>query len=622
MALQVMFGWDCHEGEAGDAMFDAVTQRWSLGSPRFGRYYGDGLVAANACRLSDNTGFWIHLAYFDLTAPSDEIIIAADIRPYSEVWPAGALWLGEFLEAGFGAGPIINPWGGVGWLSHERKFIAAVDGATGALKFYYGRTDQNFDWATWGGPTVLLGQTAPGVLTYGMDWTHLEFLLNLTTDSITVRQDGVQIFSANGVGMGGGVFNRVGYSHNMLGNDGPLIDNFYALDTTAGLRTTYLNPPARTCTYMPDTDAGPNNWTPSAPGNHFAMVDDLDMAAPEPVNTAMPDEDLTYNESAVAGQREMYLFTPTIPGITTAGLQFFGYFKAMGGVDATVNLVATSPLGVDYVYGPFTIPTGFAYNLFTYLGVRSPVLELDPESGLNWDDASLALWKFGYENDGGTQVRCTQLWVSKLVAPVAPPPAPPPPPMPPPGTGGSNVPYLASCGAPPTEADLCLMALSDVMWAVNHSAVCRSDPPPWREMPESGKRFQRVESLLLPAMENLDYLVLEWDVPTGYDGVITALSNFFTGSGYVNGSGDLIWRLKIDDHWVKDLDAIDVTIGRPSYPMKIRGAAYRIQSHQKIRYYVQLGPGALAHLNPTGYVVCGNFGWLYPRLGQEKQRCV
>lgn len=609
-------GWDVGQGNLVDTMFDNLSDRACIGTTvEEGEYFADGFVDADFSRIALSTGFRAWLAYLNIPAAA-EIIMGVDLRPMDN--PLGGpnvIWGGDFLEAGTLVGAAVPPNVAVTRANLDRKVIAMLDDTDGSIKFFQGRTDTNFDWIWWGGGTTFLATTLPNVVVPGEAWATYAFRFNLTTDTIEVKKNGVTILLAAGVGMGGGVFNRVGLSRNQLSViAGTQMDHFYVLSTAGGVRTAEF-PTPRVCTYMPNVDSGPNAWVPTpVTPNHFENVDDLDRVIPYQQNVY--DQDVTRLDSAVLGDREMYQFVPTLPALEIKGVQFQGFFKATGGANATVNLVATSPLGVDHVFGPYTIITGYTHPadaVADYQGIRSPVMEQDPETGLDWTDARLAVWEFGFENVTGAAVRCTSFSMSKIAAPA--PPAPPVVVMPGIGTGGggAGAHFKESCSAPPTLADLCLMGRGEIMRAVNQQAVCDLDPPPWREMPEGAERFQQVGSIILPAVENVDNLVLRWTVPEGYDGIITTLSNFFNGAGFINGSGDLIWRLMFDNQWFKDTDAVDVAVGRPSAPLKLKGAGYRIYSHQTMRFFVSLGTGALGRLDPAGRIVCALFGWIYPR---------
>ena len=175
----------------------------------------------------------------------------------------------------------------------------------------------------------------------------------------------------------------------------------------------------------------------------------------------------------------------------------------------------------------------------------------------------------------------------------------------------------------PDTANLCLERIAQVWGAVYEAGgpapYCRVDNPmtcgedPRKYMPAAGKRFQKTGSLLNPGVEGVDLQVLSFPVPDAWDGVLITITNQWDGAGFVDGSGDLIWRLMIDNQWLKDLDDVRITLGRLENPYELEGAGYYLQSHQQVRYFVRLGPGALARLAPTGRITCACSGWFYPR---------
>lgn len=58
-----------------------------------------------------------------------------------------------------------------------------------------------------------------------------------------------------------------------------------------------------------------------------------------------------------------------------------------------------------------------------------------------------------------------------------------------------------------------------------------------------------------------DNLVLEFKVPTGYWGKILGLYLHYTGTGFVPGSGDIIWRVQIGSRWMKNFGNVTVNMG-------------------------------------------------------------
>lgn len=175
----------------------------------------------------------------------------------------------------------------------------------------------------------------------------------------------------------------------------------------------------------------------------------------------------------------------------------------------------------------------------------------------------------------------------------------------------------------PTAANLCLERIARVWGSIYEAGgparYCNPADPmtcgaePWKQMPAAGKRFQKTGSIPRPGVEGTDFLVLSFLVPDAWDGVLVTITNQWDGAGFVDGSGDLRWRLMIDNQWVKDLHDVRIVLGRLENPYELEGAGYRLQSHQQVRYFVQLGPGALGRLDPNGRITCACSGWFYPR---------
>ncbi len=132
---------------------------------------------------------------------------------------------------------------------------------------------------------------------------------------------------------------------------------------------------------------------------------------------------------------------------------------------------------------------------------------------------------------------------------------------------------------------------------------------PWITMPSEGEPFNAVDSILLPANDGNDHLVLSYPVRSGYDGVITGITQFYTEPGAVPGDGSIIWRLKINLRYPNNLGNMLFPFGSLSEPYSIQGGV-RIYSQQRVNYYVNI-PAASALAG--GRVVCGISGYVYPR---------
>jgi hypothetical protein len=133
--------------------------------------------------------------------------------------------------------------------------------------------------------------------------------------------------------------------------------------------------------------------------------------------------------------------------------------------------------------------------------------------------------------------------------------------------------------------------------------------PPWLKMPPEGRQYQEINSIVTPAADSTDYTVTEFKVPTGYDGVITSIANFYTGVGFVEGSGDIVWRVQIGNAWCRNFGNIETTLGSLTSPCPLFRGGVRVYSNQTIRYSTSIPIGSLI---AGGRIVCAVFGWYYP----------
>ena len=176
---------------------------------------------------------------------------------------------------------------------------------------------------------------------------------------------------------------------------------------------------------------------------------------------------------------------------------------------------------------------------------------------------------------------------------------------------------------PPTWANSCLANVEQT-WRAIYAAggpVPYSRPgyeyvgvPPWREMPANGKRFQRVASIALPAVEGVETPVLQLQVPAGWEGILLTLTNMFTGMGFAEASGDIVWRVSFDWQWFKNLEAITISLGRLDNPYELEGGGYRLYENQTLGYTATIGAGGLGRLDPNGRILCAFSGWTYPKF--------
>jgi hypothetical protein len=144
--------------------------------------------------------------------------------------------------------------------------------------------------------------------------------------------------------------------------------------------------------------------------------------------------------------------------------------------------------------------------------------------------------------------------------------------------------------------------------------------PPWIMMPSEGRRFKPIGILPVPAppFTGLDTPVLTVRVPLGYDGVITDLvCEILPGpsgsTGFIEGSGDLTWRLSSNGRFLRDEGNILTTLGSLVTPTPVPRGGLRVWSDDLLVFSVAFAVGADARIAADANVVCSITGWWYPR---------
>ena len=138
--------------------------------------------------------------------------------------------------------------------------------------------------------------------------------------------------------------------------------------------------------------------------------------------------------------------------------------------------------------------------------------------------------------------------------------------------------------------------------------------PPYIQPPKNAVRWQPVGDLAIPAVPaGADQLVFSERIPLGYDGILIAITNVWNGTGFVEASGDITWRIKQDRRWIPYYDSITTTRGTLSVPFDIVGQGIPLLSGQLLQYFVNFSAGSAAHLNAGGKTICALSGYIWPR---------
>ena len=150
---------------------------------------------------------------------------------------------------------------------------------------------------------------------------------------------------------------------------------------------------------------------------------------------------------------------------------------------------------------------------------------------------------------------------------------------------------------------------------------------PWIVMPAEGRRFKPIAILSLTdpsVVFDGSNIIVPFTtaannyVPLGYDGVITdVIMNVLPGSsgitGFVEGSGDITWRLQIQQRYARDFGNIQTQVGSLTSPSPVPRGGIRVRSRDQLQFLVALAAGSDSRLSPDDRIVCSLSGWFYPR---------
>lgn len=159
-------------------------------------------------------------------------------------------------------------------------------------------------------------------------------------------------------------------------------------------------------------------------------------------------------------------------------------------------------------------------------------------------------------------------------------------------------PILRRTNWTPTPGDMCLWREAIAWkWIQKHGGIpecCFTEhkSPTYlafsTEMPTNGEEFKKPFSQPLTSFQDTgvftgdDVILGQFQVPYGYDGVINRFICGFTGDGFVDFSGSIIWRLIIGIRYAKDLGNVQVSYGSLQNALLVPGYNIPLVSGQTV----------------------------------------
>lgn len=165
-------------------------------------------------------------------------------------------------------------------------------------------------------------------------------------------------------------------------------------------------------------------------------------------------------------------------------------------------------------------------------------------------------------------------------------------------------------------------------WIASHGGIkscCRIpelgspiwDKPPWIVMPSQGEPFQEMFSQPIVNVsgggpfDGSDTVLGQFVVPNGYDGALNRFVCQFTGDGFADFTGNIAWRVLINQRYARNLGNVQNTYGDFRAAFLVPGTDnIRLVSQQTVTLIASIPLGSPVS---GGFVTAGAFGWFYPR---------
>lgn len=376
-------GWSAIRNRADYASSPSIMQAQT----EEGRNQSDGLLRSDRSLNLYNSSGAIQMIEWEVGAQT-EIVIGACLRPDS--MPSAATKWGDLFQLSHGSGYVPA--------TLTRKLVIHWNDTNKEFRFYQNRSGTNFDHVAWAGTSsVLLASTGSLGDLFGTDslnpeWKHITFVLRSGGTS-EVWVEGALAWS--GVIGSFGPFHRAGICWNKFAFFGWLFDNFYMADSNLDV--------VRVAAEVPRVDFSLIGIAPASAA--YGYVDEF-------WPSTSPDEDTTYIQGSATGAKALFYFARMYPFQEIKAVMLTAWVKT---TDASVSfrVVARSPEGNEYYSPDTTAYLGYSSFGLTYQPIRI-LWEVDPETGLVWDEDRLLSYAFGVETRSYGVLRISQLTLERL----------------------------------------------------------------------------------------------------------------------------------------------------------------------------------------------------------------
>ena len=177
---------------------------------------------------------------------------------------------------------------------------------------------------------------------------------------------------------------------------------------------------------------------------------------------------------------------------------------------------------------------------------------------------------------------------------------------------------MALCDRPINSFDLCALQEVYRLKRIVFPKPCNIPQCslPWDEdytpIPAGAVPFHITGTITTPDPSAGDVLVCSGRVPLGYDGLLTEIFQQYQGSGFQQGSGDIVWRLRRNQQWIKTLGNLAYALGNPQNPVQLTEGQILFSGTQFF-FYVNVPNLSSSIQVGASLITCGMNGFYWPR---------
>ena len=211
--------------------------------------------------------------------------------------------------------------------------------------------------------------------------------------------------------------------------------------------------------------------------------------------------------------------------------------------------------------------------------------------------------------------------VVEMITIPGPTPPPPPPTAGQPSTPVGGPAYRSKGGClPKNRWDDCLDAYELLLRNIRFPASCSIPQEyrnllPWEDdfgaIPPQSIPVRQTGGITTPQGSAGDRVMIQYRVPEGYFALLSGFYFAYSGTGFSQGSGDLVFRMKVNQYYVKDLSNVLFTLGSSRFPIPMT-EGHIVRSDDVVQMIVN-APN-LSGLIQAGQSTCsaGLFGFAWP----------